>query len=140
MSCVTSAPCHKDIIPHISPLFASIPKLQSVESSDSADTSSQVNSSQTADLDALPADSSNVAGTSCSVGCSDTANLDTLGDPATPNYVSGVSCKNPPRLPVISGYVLNMAPVKLHSAVLTPSALGSSFYDISSQLSLNLGF
>ena len=37
-----------------------------------------------------------------------------------------------------SGYVLNMAPTELNSAVLTPSALGSSFYDISSQLSLNL--
>ena len=37
-----------------------------------------------------------------------------------------------------SGYILNMAPIELHSAVLTPAALGSPFYDISSQLSLNL--
>ena len=37
-----------------------------------------------------------------------------------------------------SGYVLNVAPTKLHSAVPTPAALGSPFYDISSQLSLNL--
>ena len=37
-----------------------------------------------------------------------------------------------------SGYVLNVAPTELHSAVLTPAALGSPFYDISSQLSLNL--
>ena len=37
-----------------------------------------------------------------------------------------------------SGYVLNMALTELHSVVLTPAALGSPFYDISSQLSLNL--
>jgi len=138
MSCVTSAPHHEDIIPHISPLFASIPELQSVESPDTAETSSPVHSGQVANSDTLPADSSNVAGTSCSVGCSDTANSDTPGNPATPNCTSGVCCKDPSRLPVTSGYVLNMAPVKLHSAVPMLSALGSSFYDISSQLSLNL--
>ena len=34
MSCVTSALCHEDIVPHISPLFASIPKLQCTDTSD----------------------------------------------------------------------------------------------------------
>ena len=43
-----------------------------------------------------------------------------------------------PRDLTTSGYVLNMAPTELHSAVPTPAALGSPFYDISSQLSLNL--
>ena len=38
----------------------------------------------------------------------------------------------------ILGYVLNMALTELHSAVPMPAALGSPFYDISSQLSLNL--
>ena len=37
-----------------------------------------------------------------------------------------------------SGYVLNVALTELHSAVPMPAALGSPFYDISSQLSLNL--
>ena len=37
-----------------------------------------------------------------------------------------------------SCYVLNMAPTECHSVVPTPAALGSPFYDISSQLSLNL--
>ena len=36
-------------------------------------------------------------------------------------------------------YVLNMALTKLHSVVPTPAALSSPFYDIYSQLSLNLG-
>ena len=43
-----------------------------------------------------------------------------------------------PRDLATSGYILNMAPTELHSAVLTPAALSSPFYDISSQLSLNL--
>ena len=43
-----------------------------------------------------------------------------------------------PRDLATSGYVLNMAPTELHSAVPTPAALNLPFYDISSQLSLNL--
>ena len=42
------------------------------------------------------------------------------------------------RDPATSGYVLNMALTELHSAVPTLAALGSPFYDISSQLSFNL--
>ena len=49
-----------------------------------------------------------------------TAETDSLRDPAT------------------LGYILNMAPTELHSAVPMPAALGSPFYDISAQLSLNL--
>ena len=37
-----------------------------------------------------------------------------------------------------SSYVLNMAPTEFHSVVPTLAALGSPFYNISSQLSLNL--
>ena len=37
-----------------------------------------------------------------------------------------------------SGYVLNITPTEFHSVVLMLAALGSPFYDISSQLSLNL--
>ena len=36
------------------------------------------------------------------------------------------------------GYILNMALIELHSVIPMLSALGSPFYDISSQLSLNL--
>ena len=57
---------------------------------------------------------------SCPMDPNSTAEMDSLGDPAT------------------SYYVLNVALTELHSVVPTPAALGSPFYDISSQLSLNL--
>ena len=63
-----------------------------------------------------------------------TDNLDTY--PVDPNFTDKVDSF---RDLTTSGYVLNMAPTELNSAVLTLSVLGSSFYDISSQLSLNLG-
>ena len=55
--------------------------------------------------------------------------------PVDPNFTAETDS---PRDLTTSGYVLNMAPTELHSVVPTPAALGSPFYDISSQLSLNL--
>src|SRR6266481_3197197 len=49
MSCVTTAPRHEDITPHISPLFASIPELQSEGILNPTDLSCPVVSSNTAD-------------------------------------------------------------------------------------------
>src|SRR6266481_4620802 len=113
MSCVTTAPRHEDITPHIYPLFASIPELQSegtlnptdlfcpVVSGDTANTgtviptdtsnvasiSCSVDSSNVADKNIfISADSSNVAGISCSVDSSNAADKNTSGNPATPNY------------------------------------------------------
>src|SRR6266481_8964751 len=113
MSCVTSAPHHKDITPHISPPFASIPELQAEGTLNSTDLSCPVVSGNTADLGTIiPTDSSNVASISCSVNSSNAAdknifisanssnvasiprlvnsgnaaNKNISGNPATPNY------------------------------------------------------
>src|SRR6266481_2182219 len=136
MSCVTTAPCHKDIILHISPLFASIPELQSEGILNPTDLSCSVDSSNVANKNIfISADSSNVAGISCSVDSSNVADKNISGNPATLNYALGGFCKDPPGFPMISGYVLNRAPGKFHSVVLTLSALGSSPPDISSPIS-----
>ena len=147
MSCVTSAPCHEDIIPHISPLFASIPELQCTDTSKSEDATLSakpnfpaVNGTHpvtpkfTDDSNPLPVtpkftDDSNPT----PVTPKFMDDLDT--HPVDPNFTAEMdSLKNPATL----GYILNMAPTELHSVVPTPAALGSPFYDISSQLSLNL--
>src|SRR6266481_1341529 len=162
MSCVTTAPHHKDITPHISPLFASIPELQSegtlnptdlscpvipsnmvnsgtvisADSSNVAGTLCSVDSSNVADKNIfISADSSNVASTPCSVDSGKVADKNIPGNPATPNNVLGGFCKDPPGSPMISGYILNRTPGEFHSAVPTPSALGSSPPDISLPIS-----
>src|SRR6266481_1400038 len=136
MSCVTTAPHHEEIILHISPLFVSIPELQSEGILNPTDLSCPVISSNTADPGTvIPTDSSNVAGISCPVNSGNAADKDISGNPATPNYALGGFCKDPTRFPMISGYVLNRTPGEFHSAVLTPSVLGSSPPDISSPIS-----
>src|SRR6266481_538521 len=136
MSCVTTAPCHEDITPHISPLFASIPELQSEGTLNPTDLSRPVIPGNTVNSGiVISTDSSNVAGTPCSVDSSNAADKNVPGNPATPNNVLGGFCKDPPRSPMISGYVLNRTPGEFHSAVPTPSALGSPPPDISSPIS-----
>src|SRR6266481_3986623 len=136
MSCVTTAPRHKDIIPHISPLFAFIPELQSEGILNPTDLSCPVISGNAADPGTvIPTDSSNVAGISCSVDSGNAADKDISGNPATPNYALGGFCKDPPGSPMISGYVLNRTLGEFHSVVPTPSALGSPPPDISSPIS-----
>src|SRR6266481_2129910 len=108
MSCVTTAPRHEDITPHISPLFASIPELQSKGILNPTDLSCPVVSGNTANSGTvIPTDSSNVAGISCSVNSSNAANKNISGNPATLNYTLGGFCKDPPGFPMISGHVLN---------------------------------
>src|SRR6266481_1472970 len=161
MSCVTTAPCHEDITPHISPFFASIPELQSkgtlnptdlscpvipgntvnlgtvisADSSNVAGIPCSVDSSNVADKNIfVSTNSSNVAGTSCSVDSGKAANKNIPGNPATLNNALGGFCKDPPGPPMISGYVLNRTLDEFHSAVPTPSALGSPPPNMSSPI------
>src|SRR6266481_1240918 len=150
MSCVTTAPRHKDITLHISPPFASIPELQSEGTLNPTDLSRPVIPSNTVNLGTvisadssnvadknifISADSSNVASTPCSVDSGKAANKNIPGNPATLNNVLGGFCKDPPRSPMISGYVLNRTPGEFHSVVPTPSALGSLPPNMSSPIS-----
>src|SRR6266481_38093 len=68
MSCVTTAPCHEDITLHISPLFASIPELQSKGTLNPTDLSCPVIPGNTVNSGTvISANSSNMAGIPCSV-------------------------------------------------------------------------
>ena len=160
MSCVTAAPHHEDIILHISPLFVSIPELQCTDTSESRNMTlpaepnfPAANGTQLVaptfpdDSNPLPVapkfpDNSNPLPVAPKFPDNSDLlpvipkfpdNLDT--HPMDPNFtVETDSLRDLATL----GYVLNMAPTKLHSAVPTLAALGSPFYDISSKLSLNL--
>src|SRR6266481_1752797 len=121
MSCTTSALCHKDIISNLSPMFALIPELCTPGTSPSPD--SLADSSHVAGI-SRPVGPSNVADTPCLIDSSTMADRDThrpvdsshvadanaLGNPAPSSFISGESCRPPP---------------KLHSVVPMPSALGS---------------
>ena len=135
-------------MPHISPLFVSISELQCADTSKSEDMTLSAEPNFPADNGTHPVtpkftDNSNpilVApkftdnSNPTPVAPKFTDNLDT--HPMDPNFMAEMDSL---RDPATLGYVLNMAPTELHSAVLMLAALGSSFYDISSQLSLNLG-
>ena len=126
------APRHEDIIPHISPLFASIPELQCTNNSESGNTTPSAEPKFLAvngtplvtpkfpddsnflpvtpkfpdDLDPLP------------VTPKFPDDLDT--HPVDPNFMVET---DPPRDLATLGYILNMALTELHSAVPTPAAL-----------------
>ena len=147
MSCVTSALRHEDIVLHISPHFASIPELQCTDTSDPEGKTLSTEPNFLADngihlvtpkvlddpnpppiapkfmdeLDPTP------------VAPKFTDDLDSC--PVDPNFMAEMDSL---RDPATSGYVLNVAPTELHSVVSMLAALGSPFYDTSSQLSLNL--
>ena len=148
MSCVTSALCHEDIVLHISPLFASIPELQCTDTSDPEETTLSaepnfpaangihlVTSKFTDDSNPLPVtpkfmDKSDPTPVAPKF-------MDNLGTSSVdPNFMAETDFL---RDLATLGYILNMALTEHHSAVPMPAALGSSFYDISPQLSLNLG-
>ena len=145
MSCVTSALCHEDIVPHISPLFTSIPELQCTDTSDPEGKTLSAEPNFPADngihlvAPKVPDDPNPPPITPKFTDQSDPVApkfTDDLGScPVDPNFIAEMDSL---RDPATSGYILNVAPTELHSAVLMPAALGSPFYDISSQLSLNL--
>ena len=144
VSCVTVAPHHKDIIPHISSLSASVPELQCTDTSESRNRTlpaepnfPAVNGTQLVthkfpddsnplpvapkfpdDLDLLP------------VAPKFPDDLDLLlvapkfpddldSHPVDPNFTVETDS---PRDLANSGYILNMAPTEFHSAVLMLAA------------------
>ena len=163
MSCVTAAPRHEDNILHISPLLASIPELQCTDTSESrnmtlptepnfpAANGTQLVAPKFLDdsnpptvAPKFPDNSNPLLVTPKFPDDSDLLpvapkfldDLDT--HPVDPNFTVEMDSL---RDLATSGYILNMAPTELHSAVLTPAALGSPFYDLSlNLLTQDLGF